>query len=62
MKQGDGALDVVVVEVGVYFGGSDAFVAEHFLYGAEVGTAFHEVGGEGVPESVGTDGLGDASG
>ena len=56
----DDAFDVAPVEVGVYFGGGDAFVAEHFLYCAQVGTSFHQVGGEGVPEGMWTDGLGNS--
>ena len=35
-------------------------MAEHFLYGAQVGAAFHEVGGKGMAEGVGGDVLGDA--
>ena len=34
--------------------GSDTFVAEHLLHGAEVGAAFDEVRSEGVPEGVRT--------
>ena len=48
------------VDVGVDFGGSDGFVAEHFLDGPEVGTAFDEVGGEGVAEGMRGDGFFDA--
>ena len=62
MEQGDGALDVVSVEMGVDFGGGDAFVAQHLLYGTEIGAALHEVRGERVAEGVRTDGLGDAGG
>ena len=36
----------------VDFGGGDGFVAEHFLDGAQVGSSFEEVGGEGVAEGV----------
>ena len=35
-----------------------AGVAEHLLYGKQVGTAFQKMGGEAVPEGVRTDGLG----
>lgn len=48
------------VQVGVDLRGGDAFVAEHLLHGAQVGAALHQVGGEGVTEGVGRDGLGDA--
>ena len=37
-----------------------AGMAEHLLYGKQVGTAFQKMGGEAVPEGVRTDGLGDA--
>ncbi len=47
------------VDVGVDFGGGDAFVAEHFLDKAEVGAALDEVGREGVAEGVGGDFLAD---
>lgn len=60
MELGDVAADVVFVQMGVNLSGSDAFVSEHLLYGAEVGASFHEVGGEGVPEGVRADGLFDA--
>ena len=62
MEQGDGALDVVSVEMGVDFGGGDAFVPQHLLHGTEVGAALHEVCGERVAEGVWTDRLGDAGG
>jgi hypothetical protein len=38
----------LAVEVGIDFRGCDAFVAQHFLYGAEVSTAFHEMGGDAL--------------
>ena len=43
------------VHVGVYFGGSDAFMSQHALDGTQVGSAFQQVGGEGMPEGVGAD-------
>ena len=46
----EGGAEEFAVDVGVDFGGGDGFVAKHFLDGAEVGTAFDEMGGEGVPE------------
>ena len=39
----------------VDFGGGDAFVAEHLLYGTEVCAPFEEVCGEGVAKGVWTD-------
>lgn len=50
----------LAVDVGVELGGAYAFVAEHGLYGTEVGTALEEVGGEGVAQGVGGDGTRDA--
>lgn len=46
--------------MGVYLGGDDALVTEHLLDGTEAGATFQEVGGKGVTEGVGRDGLGDA--
>ena len=50
----------LAVDVGVELGGAYAFVAEHGLYGTEVGTALEEVGSKGVAQGVGGDGTGDA--
>ena len=50
----------LAVDVGVELGGAYAFVAEHGLYGTEVGTALEEVGGKGVAQGVGGDGACDA--
>ena len=47
-------------DVGVDFGGEDAFVAEHLLYNAEIGTVFHQVGGKGVAQGVRRDCFGNA--
>ena len=44
----------------VDFRRADAGVAEHLLYGKQVGAAFKQVGGEAVSESVWADGLVDA--
>jgi hypothetical protein len=33
-------------DVGVDFGGEDAFVAEHLLHNAQIGAVFHKVGGK----------------
>lgn len=56
----DAALPLAGVDVGVYLGGDYAFVAEHLLYGTEVGSVLDQVGGEGVAECVGGYLLGDA--
>jgi hypothetical protein len=42
----------VDVDVGVDLGGVDAFVAEHFLDVADVGTAAVHVGGTAVPPQM----------
>lgn len=41
------------VEMGIDFGGGDAFVSQHFLYGAQVGAALYQVGGERMAETMG---------
>jgi hypothetical protein len=48
----EGLAQEFAVEVGIDLGGGNAFVAEHFLDGAEVGAAFHEVGGERMTEGM----------
>lgn len=48
------------VEVDVDLGGGDAFVAEHLLDGAEVCSAFEQVGGERVAQGMGRDCLADS--
>lgn len=50
------------VEVGVYLRGRDGFVAEQFLYLADVGPAREQVGGETVAEGVRTHLLVDSGG
>src|SRR5580692_10263930 len=50
----------LAVQVGIDLGGGNAFMAQHFLYGAEVGATFHEMGGEGMTEGVGGNVLGNA--
>ena len=59
MKLFEGLPEEFAVEVGIDLGGGNAFVAEHFLNGAEVGAAFNEVGGEGMAEGMRGDVLGD---
>ena len=46
--------------MGIYLGGPYALVAQHSLYGAQVGTAFEQFGGKGVSEGVGRNRFGDA--
>ncbi len=41
------------VEVDVELGGGEAFVAKHFLNGAQVGSPFKQMGGEAVAQGVG---------
>ena len=48
----DGAVPGGGVDVGVDFGGEDAFVSQHFLDHAQVGAVFNEMRREGVAEGV----------
>ena len=41
------------IQVGVNLSCGNAFVAQHFLHGAQVCTAFYQVGRKGMAESVG---------
>ena len=50
----------VPVNMCVNFCCSDRFVAQHTLYGAQVGSSFKQVGGKGMAEGVRTDVFGDA--
>ena len=60
MMQYDFAAQHLAVDVGIYLGCGDGFVTQHLLDGTQVGSAFQQVGGEGVAEGVGADGFGDA--
>ena len=60
MEQRDVRPQVVLVQMRVDFRSRDTFMSEHLLHGAEVGAAFDEVRGEGVPECVRTHCLIDA--
>ena len=46
-------------DVGIDFGGEDAFVAQHLLHCAKVGAVLHQMGGKGVAEGVWRDVFGD---
>jgi hypothetical protein len=49
---------IISVEVGINFCGGDGGMAEHFLNGFQVSTAFYKMGCKGVAEGMGTnDGL-----
>jgi hypothetical protein len=50
---------VFPVKMGVYFGGGYAFVAQHFLYGAQVGATLYQVRSKAVPEGMRRNGFGD---
>ena len=50
----------IPVDMGVDFSGRNRLVSQHTLDGAEVGTSFQQVGGEGMAEGVRTDVFGDA--
>lgn len=58
----DFAPQAAPVDVGINLGCADAFVAKHALDGTEIGTAFQQVGGEGVAEGMRTDVLGQSDG
>ena len=47
--------DVVSIQVGVDLRGGDAFMAKHFLYGAQVCPSLDEVCGKGMPKSMWAD-------
>lgn len=48
----NGFLPGAAVDVGVEFGGEDAFVPEHFLHDAQVCAVFDEVRRKGMPEGM----------
>ncbi len=48
-------LQILPIHMRIDLRRGDVHMAEHFLYGSEVGAAFEEVGGEGVAEGMGTD-------
>lgn len=43
---------VFPVEVGIDLSRGDAFMSKHFLYGTQVGPAFYQVCGKGMPERM----------
>ena len=43
------------VDMHVDFGGGDALMSEHFLYGAQIGAALEKMRGKGMTEGVRTD-------
>ena len=51
----DVAAEIVAVQVRIDLGGGDAGVAQHFLHGAQIGTAFNQMRGERMPERMRTD-------
>ena len=55
MEKVNRLFEVFRIQVGINLGGGDAFVAEHILYGFEVGATFHEVGGKGMAKGVRAD-------
>jgi hypothetical protein len=46
MKVGNDLTQIVAVEVGIYFGGRDGFMAQHLLHCAQVGTTLNQMRGE----------------
>lgn len=53
----DFASKQVAVYMGIYFGGSDAFMPQHRLDGSEVGAAFQQMRRKRMPEGMGADRL-----
>ena len=43
---------ILVGKMGVDLGGGEAFVAQHLLYGTEVGTILYQFGGETMAQTV----------
>ena len=41
--------EACAVQMQVYFGSGDGFVAQHLLYGAKIGASFQKMRGKGVP-------------
>ena len=39
----------------INFGGRDALVSQELLHDSQIRAAFHQVGGEAVPQRMGTD-------
>jgi len=52
MKLADGAFQILPVKVGINFGSGDAFMAQHFLHGAQVLGGLQHVAGETVAQHV----------
>lgn len=53
-------LQILKVQMRVYFGSSNAFMPEHFLNQPQVCPTLQQMGGKAVPESMRTDGFPDA--
>lgn len=51
----DYLLEVLPVEVGVYFGGGNRLMAQHFLHSPQIGPSFNKMCGKGMTESVRAD-------
>lgn len=61
MKGGNSIAEMLTGDVGIYFGGREAAMAEHLLDSTEVGTVLDEFGGEAMSKAVGADVLVKAS-
>ena len=46
---------VFPVQMGVNFGGDDGCMSQHLLHGPQVGAAFNQVRGEGMPQGMRAD-------
>jgi hypothetical protein len=55
MKLNDRTFQILPVQVGIDLCSGNTFMAQHFLYGAQVGTAFNQMGGKRMPERMRAD-------
>src|SRR5690606_1667795 len=51
----DDGMQVIAINMCIYFGGCDTLMAQHILHGPQVGAAFYEVAGERMTERMRTD-------
>ena len=53
MKSLVNLFEMPVSNMGINLGCPDAFMAEHFLNGADIGTTYQQVRGKGMPQRMG---------
>ena len=54
MKLVNGIFQIVVIKMGVYLGSQNGLMAQHLLYGSQVGSTINQMRCKGVSERVGT--------